>query len=772
MTRHPIESRQLRTASVSSAEVAELLPRGVRFRTWAQPGQKRAISSADLAPGPAAPPAARPPVPGELRVEAVSDNLFRIRYAEEDRPPVPTRSLVVGRPPPPTHCRAETGDGRTTLATATHRAVLQHATGRLEIFQADGSLVCGIGGPEKGNFRAWDSHNTGVCRTEPEGVPLAVENFDLGPGECIYGFGEKFIGLDKVGQTIDLIMHDALGVHSPRSYKNVPFFCSTRGYGVFFDHHCLMTCWVGSLSAVDVQVALADDFLDYYVFCGQPAEVLAGYTELTGRSPVPPDWSFGLWQSKATYLSAEETLEVARQMRAHQLPADVLNVDTAWFERDWLCGLEFGPSFPDPSGWLRQMAELGFKISLWQTPNLPEGTPLFREIAEVGGFVRHPAGGIYDVGICFTPGFRGVVGVIDFTNPRAVAIYQDYLRRLFRLGVRVIKTDFGEQAPIDGCYHDGTPGWRMRNLYPLLYNEAVAAVARAETGSTLVWSRSAWAGSQQFPVHWGGDSSPLWSNLAPQIAGGLSLGLCGFTFWSHDIGGFFGEKRDEALLLRWLQAGLFCSHPRIHGMGPQELYRFSPETLRLGRDLLRLRYRLLPYVWSQARHAAARGLPLLRALVLEFPDDPNVWRLADQFLFGDSFLVAPLCDPSGRRRLYLPQGTWTDWWTGQAVAGGRWLEVSHSLETFPLFLREGSVIPLGPERLCIDDRPVEDLEFVVTPLPADGSRTLEVWTGAASLPVTYRRREGRHQLLVPASGPRVSARGPANGPEVEVLALP
>jgi alpha-D-xyloside xylohydrolase len=608
--------------------------------------------------------------------------------------------------------------------------------------------VTRIGGPEENNFRRWDAHHTGLARPLDGTAPIALESFALASDESIYGLGERFIQLDKVGQTIDLLMDDAIGVISPRAYKNVPFFVSSHGYGVFFNHHSLMTCWVGSMSAVNLQVAVAEESLDYYVFLGDIREVLGHYTDLTGKSPLPPEWSFGLWQSKSTYVSAAETLEVARQLRTHAIPCDVINVDTAWFERDWMCGLEFGSAFPDPAGWVAELGRMGFKVSLWQTPFLPEGTPLFAEIAAVGGFVKTAAGGIYDIGICFAPGFKGIVGVIDFTHPGAVAIYQTYLRRLYKLGVRVIKTDFGEQAPLDGVYHDGTPGERMRNFYPFLYNQAVSAVAQEETGFTFVWSRSAWAGSQRFPVHWGGDSSPLWSNLVPQIAGGLSLGLSGFAFWSHDIGGFFGDKNDETLLIRWLQAGVFCSHPRIHGMGPQELYKFSPEVLRIGREFIRLRYRLLPYVISAARRATKTGLPLMRALVLDFPDDPNVRRIQDEFMFGESLLVAPISDPSGRRRVYLPAGIWTDWWTQERLPGDRWINVNMPLDRIPLYLREGAIVPLAPVVNYIGETPTTEIEVLIAPLANDGTRRFDFVVDGQPATVTYKATSGRHQVEI------------------------
>lgn len=713
ITRHPIESRNIVRACVNRARLLAADATGFTLATKAPLETARAVSSADLVARPAASDADRD---GVLRVEAVSDHVLRIRYAEGASLPDPVRGLVIGELPPPVRCEtAETGPERVVLRTGALGAGISLLDGRIEITDTEGRPLLGIGGGEENNFNRWDAHPTGILRTVEGGEPLAVERFSLSPGECVYGFGEKFIQLDKVGQTIDLLMDDALGVLSPRSYKNVPFYVSTRGYGVFFNHHSLMTAWVGSLSAVDVQVAIASGQLDFYVIAGNLREVLERYTALTGRPDMPPAWSFGLWQSKCTYVSAEETLAIARRLRAGGFPCDVMHVDTGWFATDWYCDLRFGPAFPDPAGWVRELGELGFKTSLWQIPYLPEGTDLFAEIEAAGGFVKNRAGEIYDVGICFVRGFKGRVGVIDFTHPGAVSIYRERLRRLFRLGVRAIKTDFGEQVPLDGVFHDGRTGLQMRNLYPLLYNTVVAELAREETGHAFVWARSAWAGGQRFPAHWGGDPTPRWSNLIPQLAGGLSLALSGFAFWSHDIGGFYGHKTDELLLIRWLQAGVFCSHPRIHGMGPQELDVFSPRVQDIARAFLRLRYRLLPYVLGQAGIATRTGLPLLRPLVLEFQDDPNTWRIADQFLFGDRLMVAPVYTPDGRRRVYLPDGYWFDWWTGKRLQGGGWIETVSPADRIPLYQRGGTVVPLGPVRAHVEERVTGGLELIVAP---------------------------------------------------------
>ena len=647
-----------------------------------------------------------------VRVEAVGPRTFRYRFALGTDVPAGDTPMLATDVPVLDGAQAErTGAGATITTGEASIEVEVPETGgpTLRVGRADGHRVGTVGGVESNLMGAWDSFPTGVCRTPVPGHRLATEVFSIRADECVYGFGEQFGRLDKVGQTIDVNMEEALGTVSPRAYKNVPFWVTTAGWGVFANHDARLTAWIGSRSAPQLQVAVDDDWFDAFVFVGDVRQVLRAYTDLTGRPNVPPDWSFGFWQSKISYSSAAETLEVAERMRVEDLPFDVLHLDTHWFRRDWLCDLEFDPDrFPDPAGYLDAMAAMGVKVSLWQLPYIPEGSALFDELAAVDGFVRRHDGSLYDIGLCYSPDWEGGrVGCIDFTNPDAVEVHQRWLGKLFDLGARAIKVDFGEQAPVDGVYHDGTPGHRMHNRYPLLYNRAVAEATHEHTGEWIIWARAAFAGSQRYPLHWGGDSSARWDNLFADVAGGLSLGLCGFPFWSMDIGGFLGEPDDD-LLIRWLQAGLFLSHSRIHGFGNRELYDRGATTER-ARDLLHLRYQLLPYLLGQARRAAAAGVPLARALVVDHPEDPTTWHLGNQWLLGDDLLVAPVANPDGDRRVYLPEGDWVHWFTGEHHHGPAWLSTHSPIEHFPLYQRAASLIPLGPAMAHVGERPTDQL---------------------------------------------------------------
>lgn len=693
-----------------------------------------------------------------VRIEAVGPRTFRYRFALGSDVPVGDTPMLAIEP-----CivdaRVERTGAGVSVATsdASVEVEVPQVGGPTVRFRgADGRLVGTVGGGESNLLGVWDSFPTGICRTSVPGHRLATEVFSIGDDECVYGFGEHFGRLDKVGQTIDVNMEEAMGTISPRAYKNVPFWVTTAGWGVFANHAARLTAWIGSRSAPQLQVAVDDDWFDAFVFVGDLRQVLQAYTDLTGRPNVPPDWSFGFWQSKISYTSAAETLEVAERMRAEDLPFDLLHLDTHWFRRDWICDLEFDPDrFPDPAGYLEAMAAMGVKVSLWQLPYIPAGSALFEELAAVDGFVRREDGSLYDVGLCYAPDWEGgAIGCIDFTNPAAVEVYQRWLAGLFDLGARAIKVDFGEQAPVDGVYHDGTPGHRMHNLYPLLYNRAVAEATHDHTGEWIIWARSAFAGSQRYPLHWGGDSSARWDNLFVNVAGGLSLGLSGFPFWSMDIGGFFGEPDDE-LLIRWLQAGLFLSHSRIHGFGNRELYDRGATT-DLARDLLHLRYRLLPYLLGQAHRAPAQGVPLARPLVVDHHDDPTTWHVSDQWLLGDDLLVAPVANPDGDRRVYLPEGEWVHWFTGERHQGPTWLTTHSQIDHFPLYQRGASLIPLGPVMPHVGALATD----VLTLRAADPSAA-SAWRGVARVDggaVTLTTSGGDDTVVVEGLPPSVDVR--------------
>jgi len=510
--------------------------------------------------------------------------------------------------------------------------------------------------------------------------------FTLSPGEKIFGCGESFTGLDKRGQKLVLWTDDANGIENQGMYKPVPFFMSSRGYGMFLHTSTPITLDFGhDFSGVN-SMRIGDDQLDLFVFLGTPKEILDEYTKLTGKSPLPPLWSFGLWMSRCTYNAESQVRDIAGKLRENKIPCDVLHLDTGWFETDWQCDYEFSTTrFTDPKKMLSDLKDEGFHVSCWQLPYFVPKNKLFPELVEKNLVVRDAKGNLpYED------------AVLDFSNPKAVEWYQGKLANLLNLGVAAIKVDFGEAAPNSGIWANGRTGFYEHNLFPLRYNQAVADITKQTTGDNLIWARSAWAGSQRYPIHWGGDAESTDDGMAAELRGGLSLGLSGFSFWSHDVGGFTANSvqgMQQDLFTRWLAFGMLSSHSRCHGIAPKEPWLYGQEFMDQFRTIDELKYKLMPYVYAQAKDSSERGLPMVRALFVEFPNDPGSWQVDDEYLYGSQMLVAPLLhENETSRAVYLPPGTWIDYQSGNSYSGG-WQNLAAGKIPAVILVRNGSVIP-------------------------------------------------------------------------------
>ena len=523
--------------------------------------------------------------------------------------------------------------------------------------------------------------------------------FLLSPGERIYGCGESFTSLNKVGQKVHISVTDPQGPETDGQYKPVPFYFSNRGYGIFMHTSAPVTADFGQSYIGAQRLFMADEQIDLFVFFGEPKDILDEYTNITGKSPMLPLWSFGTWMSRITYFSQEEGLDIARQLRKHKIPSDVIHFDTGWFGVDWQCDYQFAQDrFPDPVGMLKQLKDQGFHTCLWQLPYFTPKNRFFPEIIEKNLHVRNADGGMpYED------------AVLDFTNPATVKWYQGKILGLLKQGVSTIKCDFGEAAPYNGFYYNGRGGLYEHNLYPLRYNKALFEVIDSfaksplspwrgvggEAGAGIIWARSAWAGSQRYALHWGGDAATNNIGMLGDLRGGLSFGLSGFSFWSHDMGGFVTASPED-IYRRWLPFGFLSSHTRAHGAPPTEPWLISESFTKAFRQAAEMKYKLMPYVYAQAKDCTLRGLPMVRALFVEFPKDPGAWLIEDEYLFGAQMLVAPLMERGNSRNVYLPSGCkWIDYQSGKVYDSG-W----HTIETGPIpaviLVRDGSVIPHAP----------------------------------------------------------------------------
>ena len=608
-------------------------------------------------------------------------------------------------------------------------------------------------------FRSWRSGDPADSPlgflTGPERIPSITAAFHLGPGERLYGLGEKFTRLDKAGQRIVSWTVDAFGSTSERSHKNVPFLWSSRGFGVFLDTGARIAWDLGATSLQTWTFKADTPALDAYVFYGPgPDRILAAFTALTGRPPALPKWSFGLWLSSGgTYRDQASIETLLDGLGRHRLPADVVHIDPWWMRGRSYCDFKWDRrAFPDPEGLIRRVHELGLKLCLWEHPYVSVESDLYAHGKDKGYFALRPDGSVYviDYGLSLAPRpdgrvriagpretWNAPVAIVDPTVPDARAWFQDLHRPLLRQGVDVFKTDFGEDIPQDARFRDGRTGAEMHNLYPLLYNAAVFEVTAEEKGRGLVWGRSGTAGSQRFPVGWSGDPASDFDSLAATVRGGLSAGMSGIAFWSHDIGGYRGSP-DPELYVRWAQFGLFSSHSRMHGDSPREPWLFGKEALAIVRKYAGLRYRLFPYILSTALGARLTGMPLIRALPLAFPNDPSVAAWDHEYMFGPWFLVAPVTrrladlgrssgSPAGPPRfpVYLPPGEWIDYWTGRRHRGPAVVDVAVPLDIMPLFVRAGAIIPMTKRTMRIPESAVDPLEIELYPFGSSSYAFLE-----------------------------------------------
>ncbi|MBN2444114.1 MAG: alpha-xylosidase [Spirochaetales bacterium] len=523
-----------------------------------------------------------------------------------------------------------------------------------------------------------------------------TEKLSLGVGELVYGLGERFSPFVRNGQSV-VIRNSDPATESDLGYKNIPFYMTNRGYGIFINTPAFADFEICTEDVHAVRMSVPLNELDYFIFYGpRPKSIINHYTHVTGRPPLIPKWSLGLWltTSFTTEYSEKVITEQIDEMFRRKIPLSVFHFDCYWMkERHWCNFLWDTDSFPDPKGMISRLKKKGLKICLWINPYISELSEIFDEAAEQGFFIRNAQGGVYQQD-WWQPG----LAMIDFTNPGACEWYKDKLRTLLDVGVDTFKTDFGESAPVDGIYYSGVDGSQIHNYYTYLYNKTVFELLTRYFGenNTIVFARSATTGSQKFPVHWGGDSQARYTSMYGQLRGGLSFGISGCALWSHDIGGFYEKPRAD-IYKRWIAFGLLSSHSRLHGNDSFRVpWNFDEESCDVLRHFSELKSRLIPYLYGLCYEASVTGLPLMRPMLMEFPDDPGVDYLDRQYMLGPSLLVAPVFTTGGEVTFYLPKGTWTNFLTGRKVQGGQWISETHDFFSLPLYVRENSIIPTGP----------------------------------------------------------------------------
>ncbi len=595
------------------------------------------------------------------------------------------------------------------------------------------------------------------------------ETLSILPGECFYGFGEKFTKFNKLGQRIRCWNCNPFGAGTEESYKNIPFFVSNKGYGIFVNSTYPITFEMGSRSLMSYTIIVDYPLLDYFIIYGPSLkDVLARYAEITGFPSLPPKESFGIWHTpystdlrefiaiaypppsnkkldeNVVKVYFDDVEAIAKKFRELEIPVDI-----------FMC-VGFGITPLQTKGICEKLKPYGIKVGMYVSPLLNLGTDIEKEARSLGYVLKRSDGTPYEIPLGFKVdvGERGVPEysleaierteawrwrhnrmfyelclMPDFTNPEAVKWWKNKIAEYMRAGCFcVAMSDFGEDVPADACYYNGRSGKEMHNIYTLLYQKATyEAVAESAGHRGLVNARSGYAGLQKYPICWSGDPNSEWEDFLANIRAGLSIGLSGVPFWSCDTGGYqsnIGHLTAE-LWIRWFQWSIFTSHVRLHGEHPPRVpWSFGEKALEIFRKYAKLRYRLLPYIYSQSYVATRTGLPLMRAMVLEFQEDPNCHNIEDQYMFGDSFLVAPICYPSGKRPVYLPRGLWFDYWTGKEYVGPAILHLDPPIDVLPLYVRGDSIIPMGPDMLYVGEKPFNPI-------------TLDVWLCSEAETIIY-----------------------------------
>ena len=566
----------------------------------------------------------------------------------------------------------------------------------------------------------YDALPLGYCKTEGKN-DRATLSFECKLNECFAGTGERFEKMDLSGQAFFLKNQDGQGVNNRRTYKNIPFYLSSRMYGVFYHTTAHSKLSLAGVSTRSVEFMSDQALIDAFIIGGDTVEeILRGYRDLTGYPSMPPLWSFGIWMSRMTYFSADEVNGICDRLRKEHYPCDVIHLDTGWFKTDWLCEWKFNEErFPDPKKFVQDLLKKGFKVSLWQLPYVAEDAEQIDE-ARKNNYICKLTKQQDSEGSNFSA--LDYAGTIDFTSEKATEWYKGLLKRLLDMGVKCIKTDFGENIHMDAEYENMSPEL-LNNLYALLYQKAAYEITKDVTGDGIVWARAAWAGCQRYPLHWGGDSCSSWEGLAGSLRGGLHFGLSGFAFWSHDVPGFhtlpnfMNSVVQDDVYMRWTQFGVFSSHIRYHGTNKREPWHY-PNIAPMVKRWWKLRYKLIPYILRESEKATHSGSTIVQALIFHHPEDNNCWHIDDEYYFGDDFLVAPVMSSDNCRDIYLPEGEWVEFFTGDRFSvsdGGKWLkDIETPLDRMPVFVRKGAVIPVYPEDVdSTDDMDMSKVENII-----------------------------------------------------------
>jgi alpha-D-xyloside xylohydrolase len=654
---------------------------------------------------------------GKLRVQLCSDSIVHVLYSPTSSfPPSRPDPVLIKTTWPAIRFTAQTDDDSVTLSTSQLKIVVARKDGAITYRNIDGKQLVQEG-----------TRKLTPVRVNGEDTYRAESEVNIyGSHEALYGLGQHQAGVwNYRGESVD--------ISQDNSNIAVPFLVSSNGYGIFWnnDSRSRFNNRFANYLYISSDVA---DVIDYYFFYGPELDkVIAGYRELTGEAPLFGKWAYGFWQCKNRYKSQDEILGVARKYRALHIPVDNIVQDWFWWNRKG--EFVFNKNYPDPKGMIDELHRENFHlmISIW--PFFEPGSANY-DFAEKNGWF------IDKFKFAQPPYHADGMALYDATNAEARKFYWDQVNKgLFSIGADAwwMDTNEPETEGLEENIQLGHnlaigSGDRYVNVYPLLDTAAVYDGQRSTSDRKRVYilSRSAFAGSQRNAVTaWSGDLISDWFSYRRQIPAGLNFALSGIPYWTTDIGGFvFGSPSDPVfreLFVRWFQYGTFNPILRVHGTrnpDENELWSYGPDAQKILVSFDRLRYRLLPYTYSLAWKTTNESYTPMRPLVMDFRSDVRAQNTGDQFMYGPAFLVSPVTEPSATsRRVYLPNAKWYNFWSGAPLEGAREVNAEAPLEKMPLYIRAGSIVPLGPDVEWSAEKPADPIELRVY-RGADGEFTL------------------------------------------------
>jgi alpha-D-xyloside xylohydrolase len=651
---------------------------------------------------------------GTLRLQVCSDSIIHILYSPTSQTPDTLQIAVVKTSWPATQWTLQTTDSEITLATSQMKVTVTRKDGSIAYADLSGKPL----------FTDYGRSLTPVEVNGEKTYRSEMWTNLWGSTEGFYGLGQHQAGVwNYHGESVD-ISQDNTNI-------SIPFFLSTNGYGIFWNNSSRSRFNNRFVHALYLSSEVADS-VDYYFLYGPDFDkIIAGYRELTGAAPMFGKWAYGFWQCKNRYSSQEELLGVAHKYREMHIPVD--NIVQDWFWWNTMGEPVFNKNYPDAKGMIEDLHRNNFHLMISVWPYFRPGSPVYDDMDKNGYFIAktqvsgfHPAG----------------QALYDAFNPDARKYYWDLMdKALFQIGADAWWLDTDEPETegretnilVTNKVALGS-GARFANLYPLMTTTGVYQGQRAASDQKRVFilSRSAFAGSQRNSIAaWSGDVESNWFSLARQVPAGLNFDISGIPYWTTDIGGFIlGHPDDPAyreLFVRWFEYGTFCPIFRVHGTrtpNENELWSYGPEAQTILTSFDRLRYRLMPYIYSLAWKTTSEGYTPMRGLVMDFRTDVRAQNVGNQFMYGPAFLVNPVTEPGATsRKLYLPKAKWYDFWTGQSLDGGVEIDAQAPLERIPLYVRAGSILPMGPDVEYAAEKPANPVELRVY-RGADGAFTL------------------------------------------------